>query len=635
LGLNDGVIRARAPDMTNTIGQIGNAGALAQLRSDAPSGHFRLVSPSDGVERIFSYRKLDNYGLAVVVGLSTEEVFAAFHKDLRNYIMAGGGLTSLLGLLALLLSRARTHRDRVQEQLTATLENISQGIVMIDAKGNVPVINHSALELLGLPESMARNHPTLREIFDWQLANGDYETEGNSDKGMIDLRDLAKRGTLIANTYERTRPNGQVIEVRTQRLPSGGAVRSITDVTQRTQHEAALKAARDAAEAASAARSQFLALVSHELRTPLNGMIGMTGMLLDSDLRPVQRRYAETLRDSGDNLLRIINDILDFSKLEACKLEMESVPFALDQVLESVTQLLKTKANTKGLTLECVKAADVPNRLVGDPGRLRQILLNLADNGLKFTTIGGVSISVQLQTLAEQRVRLLFDVRDTGIGISPEAQPLLFEDFAQADRSIARRFGGTGLGLAICRKLIQQMGGEVALLSEVGEGTTFTFDIELGMDATPVVEPVASAPSSDVQTKRLRVLLAEDNATNQMVATYWLEHMGHFVDVAFNGNEAIEAICHIPYDLVLMDVMMPEKDGIAATRAIRAMPGDIGNIPIVALTANAFEHQREEYLEAGMDAFLAKPLQNRQLAAILQLAIDGKLRTSRTLETAR
>ncbi len=630
IGLNDGVIRARAPDAANTIGRVASATTLKQLKSAATSGTYHVTNTSDGIERIASYRRLDAYGLAVVVGLSADEVFAAFHRDLRAYLIVGIGLSVMIGLIGALLARERRRLLRSQAQLGGTLENISQGILMIDADGRVPVMNHRTMELLGLPDNMARPDLTFREIFDWQLANNEYppglNTAADSE---IDLRMVARSGAVISDTYERIRPNGRILEVRTQALPSGGAVRTFTDITRRKQTEQALASARDAAEAASKARTNFLAMVTHEIRTPLNGVIGMAGLILDGNLPAKERRYAETLRDAGDNLLRIINDILDFSKLEANRLSMEHIPFSLEQVVSSVVRLQEVKAAAKGLYLRSHIARDVPRRLMGDPGRLRQILLNLADNGLKFTGDGGVDIRVALVSGTASSVRLQVEVRDTGMGISPADQGKLFEQFAQVDSSTSRRFGGTGLGLAICRRLVQQMNGEIRVCSDIGRGAAFIFEIELECDSTPEVgspPPAVIGEFPAAPARRLRVLLAEDNATNQMVATYWLESMGHHVDAVSNGSEAVEAVCSVPYDLVLMDVMMPEKDGLAATREIRAMPAPVGQIPIVAVTANAFEQHQDCCREAGMDAFLSKPIIIRQLVALMDAAIAGTIR---------
>ncbi len=632
VGLNDGIVRARAPFGEKSIGTLASPTTIAQLKSGEPSGSYHGVNRLGGNSLILSYRRIDAYGLAVVVGLATDEVFAQFYSDVRSYVTVGLVVTVLIGLVGFLLARERRSLFAAQDQLTATLQNIAQGIVMANASGRVQVMNQRAVELLGLPSEMVHDGLNLRDMFDWQLAHDEFSEEPvATPSGPLHLRDVAQEGRMVLDTYERVRPNGQTLEVRTQPLATGGAVRSFTDITLRKQTEHALSAARDAAEAASKARSDFLAVVSHEIRTPLNGVIGMAGLLLDGNLPPKERSFAETLRDAADNLLRLINDILDFSKLEANHLTLENTPFTLDEVLSSVVQLQGPKANDNGLYLRSKIDNDVPRQLIGDPGRLRQILLNLVDNGLKFTKVGGVDVSVRLLRRADNRARLLVNVRDTGIGIAPADQARLFQKFAQVDSSTSRRFGGTGLGLAICRRLVEQMNGQISITSEAEQGATFTFTVELEIDGQPVVPAVVepmSAPGEGLlkQRKSLRVLLAEDNITNRTVATYWLESMGHHVDAACDGNEAVAAMASQAYDIVLMDVMMPEKDGVAATREIRAMPGPVGQTPIVAVTANAFQQHQDACREAGMDAFLTKPIIVRQLVALMERAIDGTLR---------
>ena len=628
VGVADGVVRARAPNVAEVIGSTMSPSTLVRLRGPAASGSFQWISRVDGTERLFSYRKLDKNGLAVIVGLATDEVFATFQDDLRTYVVVGSGLTVLISLVGLVLVHQRRRLIASQHWLSAAMENISQGILLVEADGSVPIINQRAASLLELPGGLLHAGLQHRDILDWQLAHREYSPKGQDAP---DLEMAGTERTLATNFYERTRPNGTELEVRTQLLPEGGAVRTFTDITERKHTEKALAAARDVAEAASKARSDFLAMVSHEIRTPLNGVIGMAGLLLDSELGAKQRHYAETLRDAADNLLRIINDILDFSKLEANRLEIETIPFDLPHVINSVTGLLEQKAAGKGLWLRSEVSAELPRRLLGDPGRLRQILLNLVDNGLKFTRNGGVAIEVRLVNNKDGRVRIGFAVRDTGIGIPLESQATLFQHFAQVDSSISRRFGGTGLGLAISRRLVGQMGGRISVASRVGEGTEFNFDIELEIDpnasaALPRRRRGSGGVPHGVPVRRLRILLAEDNATNQMVAIAWLEAMGHRVDAVASGEEAIEAVATVPYDLVLMDVMMPDTDGLAATQVIRAMPGSVRNIPIVAVTANVFDQHRQACLDVGMDAVLGKPFTTDELTSVIDRAIAGTLR---------
>ena len=406
------------------------------------------------------------------------------------------------------------------------------------------------------------------------------------------------------------------------------------DVTARERLARANLRARRQAERASAEKSDFLAFMSHEIRTPMNGVMGTVSLLLDTALDAEQRAYAETARRCGETLLSTVNEMLDLSRIEAGRLSLEAIPFDLAKPVTEVLDLLGPAAAEKGLRLSASIDPTLPARVVGDPQRLRQVLLNLADNAVKFTSVGGVGIRVER---AEAPGRIRFAVADTGIGIAPEVQRRLFQRFAQGAADTARRFGGSGLGLMICKQLVGLMGGKVALTSTPGKGSTFTFDIALDPVAESGRPPATLLPTPEAVAARVpagargRILLAEDGEANQLVAAAILRKAGYAVDLARDGEEAVGAARTAAYDLVLMDVRMPRMDGFAATAAIRAMPGQAGRVPILAMTASVMAGDREKCLAAGMDGHLPKPMDRAGLLAAVAEVLDARPRRPRAL----
>jgi PAS domain S-box-containing protein len=410
----------------------------------------------------------------------------------------------------------------------------------------------------------------------------------------------------------------------------------IEDFTERQRIKSELLRAKEAAENATRAKSDFLATMSHEIRTPLNGVFGFVNLLLDTPLNDEQRESVNIIKRSGDALLSIINAILDFSKIEAGKLVLEIAPYNLRTVCEDVVALMRPETLEKALSLTLEYGSDVPVEFLGDSLRVRQILLNLVGNAIKFTSRGGVHIEVRRVHTGELKI----SVTDSGDGIAPELQDKLFERFTQADSSTTRRYGGTGLGLAICKRLAGLMDAKIGVTSELGVGSTFWFT--QAADRIPAVAKLAQAAGAAslsrtsmpaAQTaESIRVLLADDNAVNRMLTKRILERIGCRVETANDGRDAVACLQNMPFDLVLMDCHMPQMDGFAATRIMRQTQTGLRRIPIIALTASVTARDREECLIAGMDDFLAKPVEVDRLYAMVEkwrgLGFDSAQRSS-------
>jgi PAS domain S-box-containing protein len=406
--------------------------------------------------------------------------------------------------------------------------------------------------------------------------------------------------------------------------------RLAVQAAEMTQLARALEGARDAAESASRAKSRFLAVMSHELRTPMTGVIGMIDLLHQTPLSPDQERYLGTLRSSADSLLVVLNDILDFSKIEAGQLTLEDIPLKVPGLMEDAIRLFAPTAAQKGVELRCPPPAFPVPDVTGDPTRLRQVLMNLVGNAVKFTRSGHITLRLTGAETEEKRyLRLRFEVADTGVGIDPALRPILFEAFTQADASTTRKFGGTGLGLAICKRLVGMMGGSIGVESEVGRGSTFWFTVRVAL-AAPVALPAPAgsgeAAADGAGGNTIRLLLAEDNQVNRLLIVTMLQRMGHSVTAVNNGVEAVAAAAAARYDVILMDMQMPEMDGDTAAAAIRAQDGPCARVPIIALTADVMPEERaRRMLSRLFDEYVTKPIDWPRLNGVVTtLAARGR-----------
>jgi len=499
--------------------------------------------------------------------------------------------------------------------LAHTLESIDESVVICSPDDRILFVNRSWVrtygyseeELVGQNIAMVRSpitpHEVAREILPATLGGGWRGELWNRRKDGTDFLALLTTASVTDDTG---------------RLEATVGV--VRDITEARRFEAELKRAKEEAERANRAKGDFLATISHEIRTPMNGVIGMTSLLLDTDLDGTQRDYADTVRKSADALLAIINDILDFSRMEAGKLAIEHEPFDLREVIGEVVGILTPRARTSGLGLSVVYPEDLPRRFGGDSGRIRQVLMNLVSNALKFTPRGEVRVAVDCVGLEGVNARMRVAVHDTGVGIPPDKQHLVFEKFSQVDSSNTRKYGGTGLGLAIAKQLIELMHGEIGMDSQEGEGSTFWFAVPLRVETRQTAPPVTRARKHipDPPLLDARVLLAEDNPVNQKVAAGMLRRLGLRADVASNGREAVEKCSAEPYDIVLMDCQMPEMDGYSASIELRRQELGAGRrMPIIAITADARDGTRERCLEAGMDDYLVKPIKLEDLRAMV------------------
>ena len=635
----DGLAHRRVPFGCYKIGRIASGEEPKFLTNDAqndPRIHNRAWARELGLVSFAGYQLRTPRG-------ETLGVLALFakHPILADEDAVLDGLGSTVGLVvkqAVAEEALRQSEERFRQLVT----HAGEGIGRVDAGERFQFANLAAEIIFGVPPNGLAGRSLMEFL--------------RPEESRRVLEESANRGGGLESCYELEilRPDGatrQILVTAVPNLTEEGQVKEtfevIRDITERKRAEERvnrylgdLEAARraqernsadlarmveqlavekDRAEAATRAKSDFLSSMSHEIRIPMNGVIGMTGLLLDTPLTPEQQGYAEIVRSSGEALLGIINDILDLSKIEAGQLGLEVVPFNLHNALKDVVELLAVIAQEKNLELLFRYASDAPREFLGDPGRIRQVALNLVGNAIKFTERGHVLVEAGSMAISEGLASIRIAVRDTGIGIPADRQEMLFRKFQRLDSSTTRKYGGTGLGLAISKQLVELMGGTLSLASQAGEGSTFSIEMPLRVNPLPRAEPKEGKwrePSALASFAGRRVLLVEDNIVNQKVGVALLGKLGCRVELAANGREALSMTSQL-YDLIFMDCQMPEMDGYEATGEIRKREGVVRHTPIIALTAGAMAEDRERCVQAGMDDYVSKPFRAGQLREML------------------
>ena len=578
-----------------------------------------VLAPSrlTGVPAIVAVRPTLYHSLRVTVSLPLSDALLAWHQN-RNLIATASLALVALTLIGGALSQwqfnrladARAAAAGSAETLDQALAVIPDGFLLCDKDDRVVRWNERYVEMFPWLRGTLHVGMPYRQVA--AASAGDVMLDMTPEERENWLAERVKSHLRGDDNWERDLGNGLVVHVTDRRTREGGVVSVYHDVTAA---ERKLAQAKANAEAANQAKSQFLATMSHEIRTPLNAVLGLNELMLHSPLDSQQRRHAELIGSSGRLLLALINDILDVSRIEAGHLQLTSAPFSVRMAAEGVVALMRERAVAKGLALRLEFAPNEDALIQGDAIRIQQILFNLVGNAIKFTDQGTVQVSVAVEPGAGRALTLQLTVSDTGIGIPESAMPTLFDRFTQADSTTMRRYGGSGLGLAITREIVQMMGGTVAATSTPGLGSRFAISIPSRfVDRSEVVPAAAESGAAEKARPALRILVAEDNDVNQILINAVLARMGHVVHLVANGQLAVEAVRRGDYDLVLMDLQMPGMDGMEATQAIRAL-GDLrASVPIIAMTANAFEEDRHACLAAGMDDYVAKPIDVEHLA---------------------
>lgn len=632
----DGIVRVRATSQGLSSGQSLVGTEVMRSHQVSPFGHYSAASKLDGVRRFFTYREITGFPLILIVGMGEDDVFASYRNNLRSYCAAASLMTVFLLIVTVLtvkhqaqLARTRTALLRSEarlaensDQLGLTLQNMSQGIVMVDADGVVRVVNRRLDELLDSATIVGSNLRNQRELLQMLYESGEL----GADK--TDVANLVLVGSLKGGdwVHEHHLPNGRIVEIDSLSLPTGGAVHTFADITERKLAEEALRTARDEADRSSRAKSEFLAMMSHEIRSPMSGLLGIIELLRDTPLAAEQRHMIDLVHGSAASLMQILNDILDFSKIEAGRLAVTLEQIELRPLLAAAVEPTRLAAAEKGLLFTTAIAPDVPAFVALDAMRTRQILVNLLGNAIKFTRSGSVRFAVTWGAGLGGESALVFSVSDTGIGMTAEQCSRLFEPFSQADASTTKLFGGTGLGLTISRRLAHLMDGDITIETTFGEGSTFRLCLPLVRAASGAagVDPEPGLVERTSLDGR-RILVAEDQETNRWLIERQLERLGFSVAAVPDGQAALTAFEAGGYDLLITDCHMPEMDGTELTRLIRGIEEALcrPRLPVLGLTADVTQQTREECLAAGMDDVVAKPINLSRLhAAIVRIVMQ-------------
>jgi PAS domain S-box-containing protein len=744
LARNDGTILTREPFVESAVGQsYARSSLFEHYLKRADFGVFTSRSPVDGRSRILAYKAVPGLPLIMLVTADREVVLATWNRRVRRGLPFVGLLIGLVIFGTFVLSRRSRQLEEKKALLEATLDNMHQGLIVVDKTDRIAICNRRAMAMLDLPESLMASHPLSKDVIDYQTRQGEFVDTPEEVKARVRPRLVGE----TVNVYERTRPNGTVLEVRTVPFANAGTIRTYRDVTRwkhlerelnererqfrllaenatdiiarlnfsgmllyvspscfsvlgyspeemigstitdylypddieptvaqfgeivrgrprdklkieyRIRHkdghwlwleanptlifdengaplefvdvvreiterkliEEEAATARQQAENAATAQAQFLATMSHELRTPLNSIVGFADIVLDRlDLAPEARRQIGLIQTASDSLLTVVNDILDFSRIEEGRMELTPADFDLAKLIEDSVSIVRGAAIAKQLDLHVSIDKRLPPRLIGDDHRLRQVLLNLLNNAIKFTREGHVSLSVGGSEPTALGEELCFTVSDTGIGIPRNKLDSLFKRFSQVDGTTSREFGGSGLGLAISKRLVEAMGGKIAVESVPGQGSIFWFTVTLPTGGKSVSSVPSSRSQPSTRPTPARLLLVEDVEVNREIARVTLERLGYQVDTVCDGAEAVAFVQTGDYDAVLMDIQMPVMDGITATRRIRTLPGPKAGIPIIAMTANVLPAQVEAFRSAGMNGHIGKPFQREELVTVIE-----------------